>query len=51
MMNTDYIGSDENIIINIVHNTEYITKISVDYSSVYNIINSVNDKFSLSLVK
>ena len=47
--NTNYIGNDENIIIDIVHNTKYITKINIDFSNAYNVINGFDDKFLLNI--
>lgn len=49
MNNTEYVGDEREIVFDIVYNSSYISKISVDFSDVYNIIHGFDDKFSLNI--
>ena len=46
---TSYIGSDDDILFDINYNDLYVTKVSVDFSKVYNIIHGTNDRFLLNM--
>ena len=47
--NSSYVPVDGNIIIDISYNRSYITKISIDYSNAYNVINDKDDKFLINM--
>ena len=49
MNNSSYIPVDDNIVVYIVYNRNYITKISIDYSNAYNVINGNDDKFLVNM--
>ena len=47
--NTSFVGNDENVLVDVFYNGIGLSKLSIDYSEVYNVMNISNDKLIFNI--